>query len=180
MIVSTYYNQENNVVLMSTTKKATSHEVNGDVTILKNGDEVVGVNIFNPTFDVKPGLNDSKSMPEEIKSLFGEEIENPFEVGLIESIEKHPKSEKLNICQVKLNSGSTQIVCGASNVSEGIKVIVAKVGAVMPSGMSIVPSKLIDVPSNGMICSLRELGREQENPGIEILGDEYTVGQDYL
>ncbi len=180
MIVSTYYNQENNVVLMSTAKKATSHEVNGEVTILKNGDEVVGVNIFNPTFDVKPGLNDSKSMPSEYTALFDAEIENPFEVGFVKLAEAHPKSEKLNVCQIELSSGETQIVCGASNMETGIKVIVAKVGSVMPNGMSIVPSQLIDVPSNGMVCSLRELGRTQKTPGIEILNDDFALGQDYL
>ncbi len=180
MIVSTYYNRENDVVLMATTKKHNEVSTDGNVTVLKNGEDTVGINAFAQGLDLNVGLNDSKAMPEALTAQFGTDIENPFEVGLIESIEKHPKSEKLNICQVKLNSGTTQIVCGAANVSEGIKVIVAKVGAVMPSGMSIVPSKLIDVPSNGMICSLRELGREQTNPGIEILGDEFTVGQDYL
>ncbi len=180
MIVSTYYNKENDVVLMATTKKHNQVTTEGNITTMMADSEVVAVNGFAQGLELAPGLQDSKAMPEALTSLFATEIENPFEVGLIESIEKHPKSEKLNICQVKLNSGVTQIVCGASNVSEGIKVIVAKVGAVMPSGMSIVPSKLIDVPSNGMICSLRELGREQQNPGIEILGDDYTVGQDYL
>lgn len=180
MIVSTYYNKENDVVLMTTTKKHNKVKAEGNITSMYAGDDVVAINGFELGLDLQPGLQNSKAMPEALVSLFADEIENPFEVGLIESIEKHPKSEKLNVCQVKLNSGVTQIVCGASNVEAGIKVIVAKVGAVMPSGMSIVPSKLIDVPSNGMICSLRELGREQQNPGIEILGDDYIVGQDYL
>lgn len=180
MIVSTYYNKENDVVLMTTTKKHNSVTTNDNITVMSNDEGTVAVNGFNLGLDLTVGLQDSKAMPSSLTSLFDGDIENPFEVGLIESLEKHPKSEKLNICQVKLNSGTTQIVCGAANVEAGIKVIVAKVGAVMPSGMSIVPSKLIDVPSNGMICSLRELGREQVNPGIEILGDDYTVGQDYL
>lgn len=180
MIVSTYYNKENDVVLMATTKNHNKVTTEGNITTMLADDQVVAVNGFELGLELTPGLQDSKAMPAQLTSLFADELENPFEVGLIESIEKHPKSEKLNICQVKLNSGVTQIVCGASNVEAGIKVIVAKVGAVMPNGMSIVPSKLIDVPSNGMICSLRELGREQLNSGIEILGDDYVVGQDYL
>ncbi|WOO87812.1 DUF4479 domain-containing protein [Mollicutes bacterium LVI A0039] len=180
MIVSTYYNRENDTVLMATTKQQNSVETIDNITVLKNEGATVGVNAHNLGLNLNPGLNDSKAMPDSLTKLFAEELENPFEVGLIESVEKHPKSEKLNVCQVRLNSGTTQIVCGAANVSSGIKVIVAKVGAVMPNGMSIVPSKLIDVPSNGMICSLRELGREQLSPGIEILGDDYQVGQDYL
>ncbi len=179
MIVSTYYNQENEVILMTTTKAHNEVEVGENITVLKKDQKVVGLNIFNSKLNLKPGLNDSKKIAQ-ASELFASPIENPFEVGLIESIEKHPKSEKLNICQVQLSLGTTQIVCGASNVSAGIKVIVAKVGAVMPNGMKIVPSKLIDVESNGMICSLRELGKEQTTPGIEILGDEFAVGQDYL
>lgn len=179
MIVSTYYNKENGVYIASTTSKGKAVTVDEKLTKFVKGDDVVAVNYFIEN-EVPAGLFDSKNLPEEVKSLFAEEIENPFEVGLIESIESHPKSTKLNVCQVRLNSGVTQIVCGASNVSEGIKVVVAKVGAVMPSGMNIVPSKLIDVESNGMICSLKELGREQEAPGIVILNDDYTVGQDYL
>lgn len=180
MIVSTYYNKENDVVLMTTTKSGKTVKTEDNITVISGKDGVVAVNGFNLGLELKPGLNDSTAMPSNMINNFETELENPFEVGLIESIEKHPKSEKLNICQVVLKSGKTQIVCGAPNVAVGIKVIVAKVGAVMPSGMSIVPSKLIDVESNGMICSLRELGREQQNPGIEILGDDYTVGQDYL
>lgn len=180
MIISTYYNKENDVVVISTTKKGLDHEVNGDLTLLKNDGKVVGINAFNQNLDLNPGLNDSKKLPTELTSLITDQVENPFEVGLIQSIEKHPKSDKLNICQVKLAKGVEQIVCGASNVTEGIKVVVAKVGAVMPNGMSIVPSKLIDVESNGMICSLRELGKPQTNAGIEILSDEYNVGEDYL
>ena len=51
-----------------------------------------------------------------------------------------------------------QIVCGAKNIAQGQKVVVAKVGAVMPSGMMIKDAELRGVPSKGMICSERELG----------------------
>lgn len=180
MIVSTYYNQENDVVLLATTKKHSEVTTTDNITVLKNGDTTVAVNGFNLNLGLKPGINDVKALPQSLTDYFEGPLENPFEVGMIESLEKHPKSEKLNVCQVKLSSGVTQIVCGAANVKPGIKVIVAKVGAVMPNGMSIVPSKLIDVESNGMICSLRELGKEQVNPGIEILDDTFEVGQDYL
>lgn len=178
MIVSSYYNKENDVVIASTSKQNHDEVVTeGNVTYLKKDGETIAVNIFNPTQNLECGLVDSKLV---VSNIFGEDIENPFEVGKIESLEKHPKSEKLNVCQVKLSSGVTQIVCGASNVSEGIKVVVAKVGSVMPTGVAIVPSKLIDVPSNGMICSLKELGKEQSEPGIVILSNEFEVGQDYL
>lgn len=180
MIVSVYYNQENDVLIASSANEMETIKDNGDVTLLLMDSKVVGFNIFKPQVDFLPGLVDVKKLPSEILNLFDEELVNPFVVGQIIGLEKHPKSEKLNICQVELGDNQTQIVCGASNVSLGIKVVVAKVGAVMPSGLVIRPSKLIDVESNGMICSLRELGREQTSPGIVILDEEYQVGQDYI
>ncbi len=180
MIVSTYYNKENDVIILSTNNKCDEHVKENGIQILYKEKNVVGINAYNQGLNLSPGLCDTKKLPKYLLEMFNEEVENPFEVGLIKTVQKHPKSEKLNICQVQLKSGDTQIVCGASNVKAGIKVIVAKVGAVMPNGMAIVPSKLLDVPSNGMICSLKELGRESINSGIEILSDEYKLGDDYL
>ncbi len=181
MIVSTYYNKENDVLIMSTVKKANKTKQVDNMTLLLNNDEVVGINVFNPKENYQAGLLNSKDIDPKITSYFNAEIENPFIVGQIKSIESHPKSDKLNVCQVQLNDQDhTQIVCSAANVEANIKIIVAKVGAVMPNGMAIVPSKLIDVQSNGMICSLRELGRVANAPGIEILSDEYNCGEDYI
>ena len=70
----------------------------------------------------------------------------------------HPDSDHLNICQVDLGDYKTQIVCGAPNVDVNQKVIVALPGAVLPGDFKIKPSKVRGVESNGMICSLQELG----------------------
>jgi phenylalanyl-tRNA synthetase beta chain len=80
--------------------------------------------------------------------------------------EKHPDADKLNICQVDIGSSIRQIVCGASNVRAGIDVVVATIGAVMPSGMAIKPVKLRGVESEGMICSASEIGLEDFQDGI--------------
>ena len=71
--------------------------------------------------------------------------------------EKHPNADKLNVCTVDVGNETLQIVCGAPNVEEGQKVVVAKVGAVMPSGMVIRDAELRGVASSGMICSATEL-----------------------
>lgn len=92
-------------------------------------------------------------------------------VGFVLSCEKHPDAQKLNICQVDVGTGVRQIVCGASNVREGIYVPVAMIGAVMPGGLEIKPVKLRGVESDGMICSSTELDLPALGEGILILDD---------
>ena len=58
-------------------------------------------------------------------------------VGYVETKDKHPNADKLSICSVNVGDEILQIVCGAPNVEAGQKVVVAKIGAVMPSGMLI-------------------------------------------
>ena len=65
-----------------------------------------------------------------------------FVVGHVESLEQHPNADKLKVCQVNVGESTLQIVCGAPNVEAGQKVVVAKVGAVMPSGMVIKDAEL--------------------------------------
>lgn len=103
-------------------------------------------------------------------------------VGEILRITKHPKSNKLNICEVSLGNKSTTIVCGASNVIVGNKVVVAKVGSTLDNGLTITSRTIQDVVSSGMICSLTELGvsgnvqNKDETTGIIQLPSEAVVG----
>ena len=104
-------------------------------------------------------------------------------IGRIVSVEKHPDSDHLNVCQVDLGDKIYQIVCGAPNVKANTKVIVAKVGAKLPAG-EIKKSTIRGVESNGMICSIAELGleskyvKEEDKKGIHILNDDAPVGLD--
>ncbi|MGY0694758.1 YtpR family tRNA-binding protein [Virgibacillus sp. FSP13] len=102
-----------------------------------------------------------------------------FVVGYVNSKTAHENADKLNVCQVDVGDETLQIVCGAPNVDEGQKVVVAKVGAVMPSGLKIKPTKLRGVPSNGMICSQKELGlpNAPKEKGIYVLEDSYKTGE---
>ncbi|KGG24718.1 MULTISPECIES: phenylalanine--tRNA ligase subunit beta [unclassified Prochlorococcus] len=92
-------------------------------------------------------------------------------VGLVKDHQPHPNADKLSVCQVDVGSGEClQIVCGAQNVRTGIHVPVAMVGATLPAvGIKIKASQLRGVPSQGMICSLAELGLESNCDGIAIL-----------
>ncbi|WP_320664476.1 phenylalanine--tRNA ligase subunit beta [Prochlorococcus sp. MIT 1223] len=92
-------------------------------------------------------------------------------VGYIEEIEKHPNADKLRVCTV--NTGDevkSQIVCGASNVRKNIHVLVAVPGAYLSAkDIEIKSSKLRGVKSDGMICSLSEIGLTDKSNGIAIL-----------
>ena len=105
-----------------------------------------------------------------------------FVVGYVETKEKHPDADKLSVLNVDVATEKLQIVCGAPNVEAGQKVVVAKVGAVMPSGMVIKDAALRGVDSSGMICSMKELNlpNAPQEKGIMVLSDEYKVGQAFL
>ena len=91
-------------------------------------------------------------------------------VGEIKSFEKHPKADRLSVCQVDAGEGSLrQIVCGAKNFKAGDRVPVALPGTVMPGGFEIKVSKLRDVDSAGMMCSSEELGLGKGEDGLLIL-----------
>ena len=106
-------------------------------------------------------------------------------IGQIEHVEDHPDSDHLHVCKVDIGSDKLQIVCGAPNVKEGLKVIVAKEGAVLPGDFEIKKSKIRGVESCGMMCALFELGLEEKNDetyakGITELGKDAKVGEDPL
>ncbi|MDF1654991.1 MAG: phenylalanine--tRNA ligase subunit beta [Coxiellaceae bacterium] len=80
-------------------------------------------------------------------------------VALIAHAEKHPDADRLNVCKVDIGDGElVDVVCGGTNVRQGLKVAFAQVGAVLPGDFKIKKAKLRGVPSNGMICSEKELG----------------------
>ena len=81
--------------------------------------------------------------------------------GEVVSCTMHPESDHLHLCKVDIGSEVLNIVCGAPNVREGIKVIVALDGAVLPGG-TIKKSTILGHESNGMICALFELGIENK------------------
>lgn len=104
-----------------------------------------------------------------------------FVIGYVEEKEKHPNADKLSICKVNVGEEVLQIVCGAPNVEAGQKVVVAKIGAVMPSGLVIKQSELRGVSSSGMICSARELAipNAPSAKGILVLEPDAEVGASF-
>lgn len=108
-------------------------------------------------------------------------------VGFVKSKEKHPDADKLNVCQVDIGEDEpVQIVCGALNVDAGQYVIVAKVGGRLPGGIKIKRAKLRGERSEGMICSLQEIGISSNyipksfESGIYVFSESQVPGTDAL
>lgn len=104
-------------------------------------------------------------------------------IGEVLECDMHPDSDHLHICKVNVSSEVLQIICGAPNVRKGLKVIVALPGAVLPGG-TIKKGIIRGVESNGMLCSIAELGldhkflKEEDINGIHELPESAKVGED--
>ncbi|MGN1393715.1 MAG: phenylalanine--tRNA ligase subunit beta [Succinivibrionaceae bacterium] len=99
-------------------------------------------------------------------------------VGEVLSCEDHPDSDHLHVTKVNVGNEVLDIVCGAPNCRTGLKVACAKVGAVLPGDFKIKPAKLRGVPSNGMLCSYKELGLCEEGSGIIEFPSDAPIGVD--
>lgn len=192
------YNKEHvgDVLLVQlTTEEVVTPSVEriGDVALIKEKTtgEVKGFNLFNASNYVELNVNGNVEVTEElvqkiqsalnknnVEVTINVDLSPKFVVGYVEEKEKHPNADKLSVCKVNVGDEVLQIVCGAPNVEAGQKVVVAKIGAVMPSGMVIKPSQLRGVDSYGMICSARELAipNAPQEKGILVLEDDAEIG----
>lgn len=124
----------------------------------------------------KAGINVEKITTNHIDNLvFGEILE----------CSPHPDSDHLNVCKVNVGDEVLQIVCGASNVRSGLRVIVALPGAILPGDFEIKKSTIRGIESNGMICALFELGLEEKtdenyNKGIYEADNNVPIGENPL
>lgn len=101
-------------------------------------------------------------------------------VGQVTSVTPHPDADKLRLTKVNVGGEALlDIVCGASNVREGLKIPVAVIGAVLPGNFKIKQAKLRGVPSFGMLCSSKELGLTESADGLMELADDAPVGEDF-
>ena len=163
------------------------------VTVVESG-EVVGWNIFAASHKITNLVGDGQVFlsPSQVTELnlavkeagFDEELtvdNSPkFVVGFVKECQKHEDSDHLSVTKIIVdNEEELQIVCGAPNIKEGLKVVVAKVGAMMPDGQMIWPGNLRGVDSFGMICSAKELHlpNAPEKKGILVLEDDAKVGE---
>ena len=184
------------ISLKDVTREEVGHETFGDVVRIFNQEtkETTGFNIFNASTYMKIEENGSVPLSETIVQDINEilnrngvsetltvDLSPKFVVGYVKEKEKHPNADKLNICQVDVGDETLQIVCGTPNVDQGQYVVVAKVGAVMPSGMVIKDAELRGVPSSGMICSAKELDLPDApaEKGILVLDGSHQAGEPF-
>lgn len=105
-------------------------------------------------------------------------------IGKVLECENHPDSDHLHVCKVDIGSEILNIVCGAPNVRKGLKVIVALPGAELPGGITIKKGTIRGQESNGMLCSLEELGLEHkflpevDKTGIHELPEDAIIGEE--
>ena len=168
-------------------------ETKGDVVLLKEETtgEVKGFNLFNASkyieLTAKGNVEVTKEIVQKLEAAIAAndagisldvDFSPKFVVGYVESKEKHPNADKLSVCMVNVGEETLQIVCGAPNVDAGQKVVVAKIGAVMPSGLLIKEGNLRGVDSFGMLCSARELAipGAPEVKGILVLDESAEIG----
>lgn len=196
--MNVFYNKEHvgDVLLVQLATEAivkTEVERAGDIAILKEAltGEIKAFNLFNASSYVQ---TDAKGLVEVTPELVGQleaaiakngatisldvDFTPKFVVGLVETKDKHPNADKLSVCTVNVGEEILQIVCGAPNVEAGQKVVVAKIGAVMPSGMLIKEGNLRGVDSHGMLCSARELAipNAPSEKGILVLPGDAEIG----
>jgi len=196
--MNVFYNKEHvgDVLLVQLATEAivkTEVERAGDIAILREAQtgEIKAFNLFNASSYI---LTDAKGLVEVTPELVAQlavaieknganinldvDFSPKFVVGYVETKDKHPNADKLSICSVNVGDEILQIVCGAPNVEAGQKVVVAKIGAVMPSGMLIKEGNLRGVESYGMLCSARELAipNAPSEKGILVLPEDAIVG----
>lgn len=178
-------------VLLVSLKKSdqVAYEKKGDITLIKDGQEVIGLNIFNASKNLdftSDQVDDYEILVPKINNFLKKNDIEPLEfdispkfiVGKVIEKSAHPDADKLNVTKVDIGTELLQIVCGAPNVEVDQKVVVATVGAIMPDGLYIKPSSLRGVNSNGMICSKKEMNLEDDGKkGIYVLDDSYEIGQ---
>lgn len=171
------------------------YKKSGDVVEISKEGTIVGFNLFKfSNYHQINGNGHIKLTSELVDALqkainesgltyqLNADLSPKFVVGYVETKDKHPDADKLSILKIDVGNDHLQIVCGAPNVEAGQKVVVAKVGAVMPSGMVIKDAELRGVASSGMVCSMRELNlpNAPQEKGIMVLSDDYKVGQAFF
>ena len=201
MLISSYNKKGIGDTLMVRIKENSDNQLRferkGNMAEIKDGqtEETIGFNFFfvSKILDLKETgqvfltkeqivlLNEALKK-EGISKELEVDLSPKFVVGFVKECVEHPNSDHLSITQTEIDNGRTiQIVCGASNVAQGKKVVVAKEGAIMPSGMVIWDGELRGEQSHGMICSAKELGISslKEGKGILVLPDTAEVGKEF-
>lgn len=133
----------------------------------------------NPALNTQEIANQLTMLGLEIDAINKAALDfNGVIVAKVIETKKHPEADRLTLCTVDDGQNHIQVVCGASNVRKDLKVALATCGANLPDGFKIKKSKLRGEESNGMLCSVSELGIEEKSSGILELPDDAPIGVD--
>lgn len=182
------------IVILGQDQGKSEYEEKEDITrITDEKGNVTGYNFFNvdqvidydklPNGEVKLSEKDLAALNQKLADAgFDDKLaygKPTLVYSYVKTCEKHPDSDHLHVTTIDVGNGEEhQIVCGAPNIAQGQKVVVALPGTLMPNGQMIWPGKLRSVDSYGMICSARELGLEHapQKRGIMVVPDDFSVG----
>lgn len=185
------------IVILAQGDGKSNFEEKADVTRVTDGKgELTGFNFFNvdqvldydklPNGEVKLDEDQVAALNEKLASVgFSDKltVAKPTLVyGYVRECTAHPDSDHLHVTQIDVGDGQDhQIVCGAPNIAQGQKVVVALPGTLMPTGAQIWPGTLRGVESDGMICSARELGlaHAPQKRGIMVVPDSFKIGDEF-
>ncbi len=185
------------IVILAQGDGESNFEEKADVTRVTDGKgELTGFNFFNvdqvldydklPNGEVKLDEDQVAALNEKLASVgFSDKltVAKPTLVyGYVKECVAHPDSDHLHVTQIDVGDGQDhQIVCGAPNIAQGQKVVVALPGTLMPTGAQIWPGTLRGVESDGMICSARELGlaHAPQKRGIMVVPDSFKIGDEF-
>lgn len=185
------------IVILAQGDGESNFEEKADVTRVTDGKgELTGFNFFNvnevldydklPNGEVKLDEDQVAALNEKLASVgFSDKltVAKPTLVyGYVKECAAHPDSDHLHVTQIDVGDGQDhQIVCGAPNIAQGQKVVVALPGTLMPTGAQIWPGSLRGVESDGMICSARELGlaHAPQKRGIMVVPDSFKIGDEF-
>lgn len=182
------------IVILGQDHGKSEYNEKGDVTqIIDEQGNVIGYNFFNvdqlidynslSDGQVKLSETDLVALNQKLAEVgFTDQLaygKPTLVYGYVKTCEKHPDSDHLHVTTVDVGDNEEyQIVCGAPNIAQGQKVVVALPGTLMPNGQQIWPGALRHVDSYGMICSARELGlaHSPQKRGILVVPDDFPVG----
>lgn len=192
-MVVAFYNKKllnNTLIVVINDQKIIDVKINDNFVVGYNDNkEISFINIFN--FDKHMKVNDGylmfdKQLCQKVKEITNIDLSNfvdinDFVVGQIKQCEEI-QGTHLHKCMVDVENTELQIVCGAKNARNGIKVVVALNGAILPNGEIIKNGQLLGVKSFGMLCSKKELNLSSNkfnDVGIIELSDQYKVGDKF-
>lgn len=189
-MISIFYNKldlKDTMIICFNDKQHNKIDEKKDVTILKQDNEIVGINIFNVSkyLKIKEGyLYPTDEILNFIFKLTNVKItKDSVNFQVCEIIKcTEIKGTHLKECIVKIdNNNLLNIVCGANNAKEGLKTVLAKLGTFMPNGMYIKKGSLQGKESLGMLCSYKELYLKEKKDVIGIIELPKTshVGEEY-